>query len=152
MSVLLGVEESVDATYFTIQRIGGNTAVITGGRIDIVYNTTTLTYNFKVTDDLDAGVVVLASDVGLSTFTDGVKTFIVYSSVPTELGRTVEGFAAIIAGEVMRDSLVYRTRLDYKTRYAVSEKVRLLNNLSFAATLGSIADFNENLSMLQNLR
>ena len=151
MSVLLGVEESVDAAYFTIQRVGGDAVVTIGCTLDITYGTTTLTYTFSGTDDLDTGVVINASDVNLSTFEDGVTTFILKNNLNTEIGRTTEGFAAIIAGIVMRESLSYRVSLDYKTRYTVLEKVRILNNLSYAATLGSIADFNDNLEMLQNL-
>lgn len=157
MSVLLGIEESVDGNYFTIQRIGGDAVVTPSKILKITYTEdnviTTVSHTFGSTDDLDVGVVINAATVvSTDTYIDGIYTFTLRDAGDaTTLGQTSEGFAAIVAGQVMRDSLSYRAELDIKTRIALLERVRLLNCLSFAATLGSIESYNENLEMLQQL-
>ena len=161
MSVLLSIEESVDANYFVIQRIGGDTVVTPNKILKLTYtdNTvnppimTTVSHTFGATDDLDAGVVLNATDiVNASTYIDGIYTFTLRDAGDTTtLGQVSEGFAAIVAGQVMRDALNYRPELDIKTRIALLERMRLLNCLSYSATLGTIEGYNENLEMLQML-
>lgn len=155
MSVLLSVEESIDASYFTIQRTGGDTVTVTEGTVLHVYLDNVELDNsitFTASDDIDTGIIVNASEFSLTSFEDGIYSFI-YNDTDdtTELGTATEGFAAVVAGQVMRNSLTYRVGLDYKTRYTLQEEIMLLNNLSFAATLGSVNDFNDNLQMLEDL-
>lgn len=155
MSVLLSIEESVDASYFTIQRTGGDVVAVTEGTVLHVYLDNVELDNsitFLASDDIDVGIIVNASDFSLTTFEDGIYSFL-YNDTDdtTQLGTVTEGFAATVAGQVMRNSLAYRVGLDYKTRYTLLEEIRLLNNLSYAATLGSVNDFNDNLQMLEDL-
>ena len=158
MSVLLSIEESVDANYFVIQRIGGDAVVTPGKILKVTYTNeesviTTVSYTFLAADDLDTGVVLNASTiVNSGTYIDGIYTFTLRDAGDTTtLGQVSEGFAAIVAGQVMRDALNYRPELDIKTRIALLERMRLLNCLSYSATLGTIEGYNENLETLQML-
>lgn len=63
-----------------------------------------------------------------------------------------EGFAAVITGESIREFLSYRIYLDYKTKDEILEKMRLMNNLAYSASIGSTTAFSENLLMLQQLQ
>ena len=154
MAVLLSVEESVDGTYFIVQRVGGDAIVTPGKYLRLFKDNVEISPNilFGVSDDLDVGVNILATSFGLTTFEDGIYGIQVRASNNIDLlGEVTEGFVAIAAGQVMRNSLNYRVGLDYKTKYTLLEQIRLLNNLSYAATLGSIQDFNDNLEALERL-
>lgn len=154
MAVLLSVEESVDGTYFIVQRVGGDAITTPGKYLRLFKDNVEISPSilFGASDDLDIGIVILATSFGLTTFEDGIYAIQVRDSDNiTILGDVTEGFASIVAGQVMRNSLDYRVGLDYKTRYTLLEQIRLLNNLSYSATLGSIQDFNTNLETLERL-
>ena len=154
MAVLLSVEESVDGTYFIVQRVGGDAIVTPGKYLRLFKDNVEISPSilFGASDDLDTGVVVLATSFGLTTFEDGIYGIQVRASNNIDLlGEITEGFVAIVAGQVMRNSLNYRVGLDYRIKYTLLEQIRLLNNLSYAATLGSIQDFNDNLGALERL-
>ena len=63
----------------------------------------------------------------------------------------VKAFMEIAAGEVFANALNYRLYLDTKEKSAILEQMRLLNNMGYAAEIGSTTAFSENLELLQDL-
>ena len=154
MAVLLSVEESVNGTYFIVQRIGGDAIVTPGKYLRLFKDNVEISPSilFSATDNLDTGVSIPATSFALTTYEDGIYGIQIRAANNIDLlGEITEGFVAIVAGQVMRNSLDYRVGLDYKTKYTLLEQIRLLNNLSYAATLGSVQDFNDNLEALERI-
>jgi hypothetical protein len=62
------------------------------------------------------------------------------------------GFAALIKAETMQQCLAYTPRIERKLKEFIEEKMRLLNNLYYAAQTGQIDHFQDNLVSLQKLK
>ena len=97
MAVLLSVEESVDGTYFIVQRVGGDAIVTPGKYLRLFKDNVEMSPSilFGASDDLDTGVVVLATSFGLTTFEDGIYGIQVRASNNIDLlGEVTEGFVS----------------------------------------------------------
>ena len=159
---------------FTIsQAVDGSTITITDTRATPTTYVITLTTSAMGSDYTDAYTLTLSSDqrtslaTGLSlevsdfendeggnypydTWLDGVYTFnIDRNSAGDE--KLVKAFMEIAAGEVFANALNYRLYLDTKEKSAILEQMRLLNNMGYAAEIGSTTAFSENLELLQDL-
>ena len=109
-------------------------------------------YTFKDTEDLLEGVVIKPQMLGgypNNTFTDGIKTLTL--SFDGKEPSTTEGFAAIIADKVMREAANYKLEMNLQMKEAIWDRIVLLNNLSMAATVGSIGNFEDNLKLLERI-
>lgn len=153
MAITLAVEESIDATYFTIQNVG-DTVVSTSGKTLTVYkdNVALGSVITFTTENINNGIVIEISDLGLSIteFEDGIYVFILKNGA-SELARCTEGFAAAITLLVMKNNLSYRLGMDSKEKYMLDEQRRLLDCMEYAATIGSIESYNECLGLLQDI-
>mgnify|MGYP001214831283 CR=1 FL=1 len=156
---VIEVEESIDASSFYLKSVGDiipypysiyiSGALPNGGIVNG-------SYILQPEDVLENGITILADSFGDSigsTFSDGVYTIQVMTGgdSPTVIVSTVEGFIAKVSLEVMKNSLNYRQGLDSSQRWLVQEQNRLLFLLSYAAELGLLDAFLENLDMLQKL-
>ena len=157
--IKFNVLEKPDASAFTIVNEG----------TDVATNAT-LTITSPNTDDTEATIVITGDDLiafngdGLNIifsstsftgvngkFEDGIYNFNIVADNSDE-GDHVEGFAAIITAEVIKDALSYRTRMTKAVKEYIQEKMMLLNNLAYAASTGNQDSFNSNLSILQRMR
>ena len=154
---VIEVEENINAESFFVQSTGdvipdATTIVVSASYPD--ETTMAGMYTIQQGDDLQqpAGITIKASDLGFgSIFKDGIYSIKIKDSQDTELVEAVEGFIAVVSVEVMKNSLNYRQGLDTSQRWLIQEQNRLLLNLSYAAELGLLDSFIENLGMLQNL-
>jgi len=151
---------------FTIsQAVDGSTITITDTRtITTTYvitvqsdsmddtETQTLSLSGAQIEDLATGLSLEPSDVGYdnTTWVDGVFTFNVTTN-DLDAEELVKAFMEIAAGEVFANALNYRLYLDTKEKSAILEQMRLLNNMGYAAEIGSPTAFSENLELLQDL-
>lgn len=153
MENILLVEESVDATYFTIQLYNPSVTPFTteGVILSFIEEDKTYTYTFEAEDNLLEGVQITPTMLALPTnvFNDGIKTFTIEFN--GETATTTEGFAAIVADKVMREAANYTLEMDYQMKEAIWDRVMLLGNLSMAATVGSIGSFERNLKLLERV-
>lgn len=102
--------------------------------------------------ELDTGLDLEPSDFGYSdtTWVDGIFTFNVTPDGGTE-ETLVKAFMELSAAQVFKNSLNYRLYLDQKEKSTIQEQVRLLNNMSYSAEIGSTTYFAENLQLLEDL-
>jgi len=151
---------------FTIsQAVDGSTITITDTRTItttyvITVQSNSMDYTGKRTlslsgaqiEDLTTGLSLEPSDVGYSDtlWVDGVFTFTVTTN-DLDAEELVKAFMEIAAGEVFANALNYRLYLDTKEKSAILEQMRLLNNMGYAAEIGSTTAFSENLELLQDL-
>ena len=129
-------------------------------------------YTFTTTAESDvialqAGVDIAPDDVTGdtmtgTTFDDNVYAFKVQLYIDADWRDTysttyltnsvTEGFASVITGISIREFLSYRIYLDYKNKDEIMEKLRLLNNLAFASSVGDTTSFSENLLLLEQIQ
>ena len=83
-------------------------------------------------------------------FIDGVYSFTATSGDDT--GSRTEGFVAIITDRTIKEALTYRIYLTKAQKDWINEKMRLLNNIRYAAAVGASDKFVENLEVLQRMR
>ena len=149
------IVESANAEYLTItdaRSISSYVIKVQGNSMSDLTEKT-LTLSPAQIGDLDTGLVLEPTDFGYSetAFVDGIFTFKVTKDAEAEELYTV-GFSNIITGQVMRNALEYRVSMDLKTKDWIEEQNRLLNNLEYAAIVGSDAHYLENLSALELLQ
>ena len=152
------VLESADATYFTITNTGADVAVEL--TLTVIDNSTSDSYTFTIAagTDLDdfngAGLIIGVDDLvpsyGSSAFTDGNYTFTINDGVDDS--TITEGFAAIQTQSVMKEALGYNVYLSQAAKTYIQEKILYLNNLAYAASVGSTDKFTENLNVLERMR
>lgn len=182
LAVTFNIVESSDGKYFTFTDTTGDYPVNPTGWLcdSVVKNTTTnpmrllvsfentnYSYTFTNFTELASKEItpfdlktVENSSLGTkdSTFTDGIYSFQLQINIGSgfvndyDLVASVEGFAAIITGISIREFLSYRMYLDYKTKDEILEKMRLLNNLAYASSIGSQNSFSENLLLLEQIQ
>jgi hypothetical protein len=97
------------------------------------------------------GLEITASTLRIgTTFEDGIYKFIITSGANS--GEHTEGFSALVTSNVIKESLAYRFYENRATKEYIQEKMRLLNNLAYAASVGAEEAFNTNLSMLERMQ
>lgn len=153
-TISFNVLESSDAGSFTITNTGD----------DVATDPITLTvtdpegddYTFSIAGtDLTAfnsadGLEVTTTDLSYSgDFEDGIYVFTLNDGVDDS--EITEGFAAVITDSVMTESLAYRVYETKAQKDYINEKMRLLNNLAYSASVGSTDKFTENLEILQRM-
>ncbi len=151
---IIQVEESIDALSFTIRNLGHTIVGAYSVVITPPYDSGlgTLIYLLQDNDVLENGVKIDASTLNISHFPDGIYTIqITVDGGSTVLTENTEGFLAQTSSAVMKDALNYRVGMDSHTKYLILEKMRLLDNLTYAAELGLLDAFNENLAQLKKL-
>ena len=148
------IVEATDASYLTITDTRVITTYSISVQCDAMTETTELTISLDAGQitDLATGLVLDPSEFGYSDtlYADGIYSFTVKYGGADE-PYTV-GFANIITGDVMKNSLEYRTYLDTKTKDWIDEQNRLLTNLQYAAQVGSTTHYLDNLEALQALQ
>ena len=155
--ITFSVLEASDAESFTVT----NTSSTITPSHDITLTLTDsedddYTFTIAVGDDLDDfngdGLEVTLDDVGYtgSVFADGIYTILLTCDDFDDTTNT-EGFAAVITDSVMTESLAYRVYLTAAQKEFMNEKIRLLNNLAYAAEVGAIDAFEENLEVLERM-
>ena len=149
------IVEATDASYLTITDTRVITTYSISVQCDAMTETTELTISLSAGQiaDLATGLVLDPSDFGYSDtlYADGVYSFTIVRNEGADEPYTV-GFANIITGNVMKNSLEYRTYLDTKTKDWIDEQNRLLVNLQYAAQIGSTTHYLDNLEALQALQ
>lgn len=154
-TITFNVQESADASYFTIVNAGTDIA----GALTLTItdpDSTDYTYTIAVGDNLTAfngtGLELTVSDISYaeSIFADGVYQFTLNDTVDDS--TIYEGFNAIILQDGMKEALSYRVYLTKAQKDYILEKMLYLNNLSYAASVGATDKFNENLEVLQNMQ
>jgi len=158
LDVSFSIVESSDATSFNIKNTGDTYVPSSTLTLYIGNSTVTMDWEFEITGDnltsfnSSDGLDITCSDCGYtdSTFEDEVYYFrLADNSVYSEY--VVEGFASVITDSVFKESLTYRIYQTSAQKDYINEKIRLLNNLGYAAYLGDADKFRENLEMLQLL-
>ena len=176
LAVTFTIEESSNGEYFTFIDTTGDypTNPIGWGCDSIAKNTTTnpirlrvefesVNYyytftNFTELASIEITPLMLLLGTANSTFADGIYSFQIQIYVggawssAYDATVSIEGFAAIITGISIREFLSYRMYLDYKTKDEILEKMRLINNLAFSASIGDSNSFSENLLMLEQIQ
>lgn len=152
-AITFNVQESADASYFTIVNEGVDVA--TQLTLTVIGPNVTYDYTITVGALLDSfnglGLEITAATLGYATkFADGVYQFTLNDGV--EDSTIYEGFNAVILQDGMKSALSYRVYLPKATKDYILEKMLYLNNLSYAASVGATDKFNENLEILQNMR
>lgn len=149
------IVEATDASYLTITDTRVITTYSISVQCDAMTETTELTISLDAGQitDLATGLVLDPSDFGYSDtlYADGIYSFTIVKDGGADEPYTV-GFANIITGDVMKNSLEYRTYLDTKTKDWIDEQNRLLTNLQYAAQVGSTTHYLDNLEALQALQ
>jgi hypothetical protein len=149
------IVESANAEYFTLTDVRAIAAYTIKVQSDAMSDITekTLALDAGQIADLDTGLVLEPTDFGYSetSYVDGIYTFKVTKDAEAEELYTV-GFSNIITGKALRNALEYRVNLDIKTKDWIEEQNRLLNNLEYAARVGSDAHYLENLANLELLQ
>lgn len=107
-------------------------------------------------DQWAQGIEIFAGDIGYpgTLFEDGIYDFTVtlnFTVEGTHVFDDVFGFSAQIVGDVMKEALAYREAQSKSHREYVLERVRLMNNLYYAAETGQLEYFQLNLDQLQNI-
>lgn len=154
-AITFNVQESADASYFTIVNEGVDVAT----QLTLtVIDPNSVTYNYTITTGTllnsfnGAGLEITAATLGYGNtkFADGIYQFTLNDGV--EDSTIYEGFNAVILQDGMKSALSYRVYLPKATKDYILEKMLYLNNLSYAASVGATDKFNENLEILQNMR
>jgi hypothetical protein len=154
-AITFNVQESADASYFTIVNEGVDVATqLTLTVIDpdsVPYNYT-ITVGALLNSFNGLGLEITAATLGYNAtkFADGIYQFTLNDGV--EDSTIYEGFNAVILQDGMKSALSYRVYLPKATKDYILEKMLYLNNLSYAASVGATDKFNENLEILQNMR
>lgn len=154
-AITFNVQESADASYFTIVNEGVDVAT---QLILTVIDPNSVTYNYTITvgallDSFNGlGLEITAATLGYNAtkFADGIYQFTLNDGVKDS--TIYEGFNAVILQDGMKSALSYRVYLPKATKDYILEKMLYLNNLSYAASVGATDKFNENLEILQNMR
>jgi hypothetical protein len=159
--ITFNVREAADAESFVIYNTGSND-VAEGDTLTIAFTDvgsnpvtildayTLLTADaaaFNSADGWEIDVNFAGLDVG-TVFKDGIYLFTIGG---TNEGTWTEGFAAEISESVMVDSLGYRIYQTSAVKDYINEKIRILNNLRYAAQIGATDKFLENLEILQRM-
>lgn len=155
-AITFNVQESADASYFTIVNEGADvetqlTLTVTAPNGE--------TYDYTITDgaSLDSfnglGLKITTATLGYNAtkFADGIYQFTLLND-EVDASTIHEGFNAVILQDGMKSALSYRVYLPKATKDYILEKMLYLNNLSYAASVGATDKFNENLEILQNMR
>jgi hypothetical protein len=157
-TIQFNVLEKADATGMFIYKTGGVDVVEGAILTTTLPDNTSEEYPFLAQDAIDfnaasPGLELSASDaIKRVIFEDGIYKFEIESGLTPDEGEHTEGFSAIITSNVIKDALAYRFYDNRATKEYIQEKMRLLNNLAYAASVGAEAAFNTNLSMLERMR
>ena len=153
------VLEKPDASGFYIYRTGD---ILVSETTTLIVTNEDDTYEYVFTDEditafneTNEGVEITTVDLSISELKDGIYTFELFSEQPNDsvdTGSHIEGFAAKITNEVIKELLGYRFRMTKSSKEFLQEKSFILSNLEYSASINNMDSFKDNLKILQKMK